>query len=164
MARSGKSKLLGCLLASLAAGGLIIWITTQSRPQPQPSFLFIGYTNSRGQMEALFRLDHPPPRLLSDGLDSLRYHSLTGWARPSAPSISWRYFGWDGTGSLAAVSVETTNVPARIVMSMWVRRDGIGGVYDRVLDAWEKLRGKTGLRRGFPTYVSNGTVVATSAQ
>ncbi len=129
-----------------------------------PSFEFLGYTNNRGQTEALFRLNHAPRPVLSDGLWELRYQSPTGWARPSAPTVGFDLFGWDGTGSIAAITVETTNVPARVVMDIWTRRHGFYGLYDRFLDLWEKLTGKPHELRGNVTYVTNQTRVISKDQ
>lgn len=144
------------LVAAIFAGYLILTFP-HSLPHPSPTFTFISYTNTGGQIEALFRLDHPPRPIFADGLHELRYQTSTGWARPSAPTISWRYFGWDGTGSIAAISVETTNMPARVVMDIWTRRKGIGGLYDRLLDGWTKLLGKSPELRGNVLYLTNQT-------
>lgn len=108
-------------------------------------------------MEALFRLDHPPHPILADGLYELRYQTSTGWARPSNSTIAWRTFGWDGTGSLTAISVETTNLPARVVIDLWTRRQGFAGIYDRLLDALTKLLGVAPVLRGHAIYLTNQT-------
>ena len=142
--------------------GYLILTSPHPLPQPSPTLTFISYTNTGGQVEALFRLDHPPRPVFADGLHELRYQTSTGWARPSAPTASWRYFGWDGTGSIAAISVETTNIPARVVMDIWIRRKGIGGIYDRLLDGWTKLVGKTPELRGHVLYLTNQTAALPS--
>ncbi|PYI86175.1 MAG: hypothetical protein DME26_09600 [Verrucomicrobia bacterium] len=148
-------------VAATVVGYLILTFPHPS-PQPPPTFTFISYTNTGGQIEALFRLDHPPRPLLADGLHELRYQTSTGWARPSAPTVSWRYFGWDGTGSVAAISVETTNLPVRVVMDVWTRRKGIGGLYDGLLHGWTKLVGKMPELRGHLLYVTNQTAALPS--
>src|SRR5437867_4263626 len=80
-------------VAAIATACLII-STTNSSFQSPPTFSYISYTNSGAQIEALFRLNHPPPGpALADGLYELRYQTPTGWARPSAPTVSWRFFG-----------------------------------------------------------------------
>jgi hypothetical protein len=127
-------------------------------PQFPPTLTFIGYTNAGGQMEALFRYDHPTRPALADGLSEVRYQTSTGWARPSVPSVGFEYFGWDGTGSSLAITVETTNVPARVVMAHWTRRKGFSGLYDRLLDEWTKLNGQPHTLRGDVIYLTNQTV------
>ena len=149
-------------VVAIVAMSLIFSIGKPS-PRPVSTFTFISYTNNGGQLEALFRLEYPPRRVFADGLTEISYQTPTGWARPSTPSVAWRYFGWDGTGSIAAITVETTNLPARVVMDFWMRRKGIGGVYDRLLDVWTKLTGKTPMLRGNVSYVTNQTVVLQSS-
>ena len=132
--------LTAALVAVIVAGRVIFMKPSSQIP---PVFTFISYTNTGGQTEALFRLEHVPRPVLAEGLGELHYQTSTGWVRPSAPSVSWRFFGWDKTGSVAAISVETTNLPARVVMQFWKRRKGIAGLCDRFLDLWEKLNGKS---------------------
>ena len=91
----------------------------------------------------------------------MRYLTPTGWARPTV-NFSFDFFGWDGTGSIAAISVETTNLPARVVMDLWTPRPGPLGLYDRLLDRWDKLRGANPVMRGRVTYVTNQTSVMAS--
>lgn len=149
------------LVAAIVAGYLIFTFPHPS-PQAPTTFNFLSYTNTGGQMEALFRLDHPPRPVRSDGIWELRYRTSAGWVRPSAPTVSFGCFGWDGTGSLVAISVETTNLPARVVMDIWTRRKGIRGLYDRLMDGWTKLVGKTPELRGDVLYLTNQTTTLPS--
>jgi len=150
------------LAAVIVALGVMAWLAgNHSGYRAPPTFKFLSYTNSGGQLEALFRLDHAPRDSFSDSLTELRYLSPTGWTRPSAPAISWRFFGWDGTGSIAAISVETTNLPARVVMGLGVPREGVPGLYDRVVYRWSKFRGNS-MESGRDIYVTNQTVVVVS--
>jgi hypothetical protein len=148
--------LIAALVAVIVAGRLVLKAMKPPAQTP-PALTFIRYTNNGGQSEALFRLEHPPCPILADGLHELRYQTSTGWVRPSAPSVSLRFFGWDKTGSVAAISLETTNLPARVVMDFWTRRKGIPGLYDQLLDRWEKLKGETPMLRGDVVYVTNQT-------
>jgi hypothetical protein len=150
--------LTAALVAFLVAGRLVFNAMNPSVKTP-PTLTFISYTNNGGQSEVLFRLglEHVPRPILANGLGELRYQTSTGWVRPSAPSVSWRFFGWDKTGSVAAISVETTNLPARVVLDFWTRRKGITGLCDQLLDRWEKLNGKTPILRGDVVYVTNQT-------
>ena len=163
MPRTRKSKLLGCVLAAVVAMGLIMWITVRSHPPSPPRFTFINYTNNGGQMEALFRLDHPASRVNGDGLNQLHYLTSTGWARPTTGSIGWRWFGFDKTGSTAAIEVVTTNVPARVVMTLWVGRQGILGVFDDCRNRWRKMTGQGKISHDSPVYLTNETAVSALA-
>jgi hypothetical protein len=174
---NGRVSLAAVLVFVILAGYLII-NAPRSSSKPAPTFTFLSFTNTGAQIEALFRLDHAPrpafgemgyqtpnhaPRpAFAEGVYELRYQTPTGWALPSAPIISWRFFGWDGTASITAISVETTNLPARVVMDFCVQRKGIGGVYDRFLDGWGKLNGKPPVLRGRFVYVTNQTTVLRS--
>jgi len=89
-------------------GGYLILTFPHPPSQASPTITFIGYTNTGGQTEALFRFNHPPRSGFAFGLHELSYHTSTGWAA-LPQSVSWRY----ETGLVAAISVETTNLPAR---------------------------------------------------
>jgi hypothetical protein len=152
---TNRFRMLGAAALALALAALLLFVRTTT-PAPAPTFEFLGYTNRAGQTEALFRLDHPPRPSLADGLYELRYLTPTGWARPTA-NFSFDFFGWDGTGSIAAISVETTNLPARVVMDLWTPLRGPLGLYDLLLDRWDKFKGANPVMRGRVTYVTNQT-------
>src|SRR5690242_11759177 len=88
-------------LAVIIVAGCLIFSFLNPHSQTPPVFTFISYTNNGGQTEALFRIEHPPRPIVADGLHELRYQTSAGWVRPSAPTVSWRFFGWDTTGSIA---------------------------------------------------------------
>jgi hypothetical protein len=157
---TNRFPMLGALALGLALAALLTFVRTTPRA-PAPTLKFLGYTNRAGQAEVLFRLDYPPRPALADGLYQLRYLTPTGWARTTV-NFSFDFFGWDGTGSIAAISVETTNLPARVVMDLWTPRPGCLGLYDRLLDRWDKLRGANPVPRGRVTYVTNQTSVMPS--
>jgi hypothetical protein len=131
---------------------------------PRPATLtFVGYTNNAGQVLAIFRASRAPRGIMADGLWSLDYLSATGWAKPTAPTVGWDYFGWDGTNSFLSVTVETTNRPARIVMMTSVRRKGVGALRDAVVARWEKLIGGSRSIPGHMMYSTNYTTVSSVA-
>ncbi len=99
----------------------------ESVPDP-PTMKFLCFTNDAGETEALFRVDHPPWGLVGAGISELSYQSPTGWARSSHPQAFGLHF--EGTSSIATVSVETTNVAARVVVNLRTRRKYFSGLYD----------------------------------
>jgi len=117
MAQDSKSVIRWLIVAVASVVGTFAayLILTFPHPSSQPSttFTFLSYTNTGGQIYALFRLDHPPRPVLSSWVEELRYHTSTGWARPSGPTFGFGFFGWDGTGSVAMITAETTNLPMR---------------------------------------------------
>ena len=119
---------------------------------------FLCYTNDGGQTQALFQVDHPPRDLLDDDLWDLRYETPTGWARGSAV-INFGFHGLDGTSSIAWVSVETTNVPARVVLNLLTRRKNFYGLYDRVIELLPMMRGKSPGLHGDSHFLTNQTIV-----
>jgi hypothetical protein len=149
----------GGVLLGLVIAVLLLWNGNLDKPHPA-TLTFIGFTNNAGQALALFRSSHAPKGVVADGLWGLDYMTATGWAKPTAPTVGWDYFGWDGSNSYLSVTVETTNRPARIVMMTSVRRKGVGAIRDAVVARWEKLMGGSRSVPGQMMYSTNYTAVS----
>jgi hypothetical protein len=144
----------------VVAGALLLLSVRNAPPVPAVTINFTGFTNSAGQMEALFALKDPLP----DAAVSLHLvEPTTGEGSLPVGNFSWaRRESW---GLSYAIAVDTTNEPLRVVFQFQRRAGGPRRLIELVRELFARLRGRDlELFTGGKFWVTNETRVVDRAQ
>jgi hypothetical protein len=155
-----KRSLLILAVFILVLGGVMLMSNLQSSPPPPiVAGGFLGFTNSRGRVEALFAFSNPPNAALFLHSVSLKDTSgASGSTNKSRGSFSWgRREQW---GLAYAITVTTTNEPLRVVFQLQQPAVGPRRMIERIKEFLEILKGKElTLFTGRTFFVTNETSV-----
>jgi hypothetical protein len=103
---------------------------------PSLPAVFLGFTNSGGQPEALFAFSNPPPASLS--LHSIRRITFpVDSAARDGGRFSWgRREEW---GLIYAIGVDTTNEPLRVVFQFQQRAVGLRRLVEQIRELFGRM-------------------------
>lgn len=153
-AKSGKKGLILAIAVLVVAGALLLLSLRTAPPPPAVTINFTGFTNSAGQMEALFALKDPLPDA------AVRLHLVEPTTCEGSPVGN---FGWarrESWGLSYAIAVDTTNQPVRVVFQFQRRAGGSRRVIELVRELFARVRGRDlELFTGSRFYVTNETRV-----
>ena len=118
---------------------LLLMLTLQPAPPTQVEMGFYGFTNTGPRLLALFGISNHPNVIVD--LHSVSRLSTSASESNAEPMGTWAWSRWQPWGITAAINVQTTNEPLRVVFEFQQRAAGPRRIPERIQERWGKLTG-----------------------